>query len=83
MFTLGKTPYPGIEPGERFYDMLVKGYRQVKRYNFSIRATSIFEQPAGTKRLKQPEDRDHASLKQRHLRHFYYEVAKLARKRTQ
>jgi hypothetical protein len=27
MFTLGKTPYPGIEPGERFYDMLVKGYR--------------------------------------------------------
>ncbi len=36
MFTLGKTPYPGIEPGERFYDMLVKGYRQVKRYNVSL-----------------------------------------------
>jgi hypothetical protein len=31
MFTLGKTPYPGIEPGERFYDMLVKGYRQVSQ----------------------------------------------------
>jgi hypothetical protein len=40
MFTLGKTPYPGIEPGERFYDMLVKGYRQVKGYNVSKRATS-------------------------------------------
>lgn len=30
MFTLGKTPYPGIEPGERFYDMLVDGYRMPK-----------------------------------------------------
>jgi hypothetical protein len=37
MFTLGKTPYPGIEPGERFYDMLVKGYRQVKRCKVFIR----------------------------------------------
>ena len=27
MFSLGKTPYPGIEAGERFYEMLVKGYR--------------------------------------------------------
>jgi len=30
MFSLGKTPYPGIEAGERFYEMLVKGYRMPK-----------------------------------------------------
>ena len=27
LFSLGKTPYPGIEAGERFYDMLLKNYR--------------------------------------------------------
>ena len=27
LFSLGKTPYPGIEAGERFYDLLLKNYR--------------------------------------------------------
>ena len=27
LFSLGKTPYPGIDAGERFYDMLLKNYR--------------------------------------------------------
>jgi hypothetical protein len=49
MFTLGKTPYPGIEPGERFYDMLVKGYRQVKKIQ---RFYKSHKQTAVTKRLK-------------------------------
>ena len=30
MFSLGKTPYPGIEAGESFYDMLLGGYRMDK-----------------------------------------------------
>ena len=30
MFSLGKTPYPGIQAGESFYDMLLGGYRMDK-----------------------------------------------------
>ncbi len=48
MFTLGKTPYPGIEPGERFYDMLVKGYRQVshsRRYHASLYILLTYVRP--------------------------------------
>ena len=30
MFSLGKTPYPGIEPGDKFYDKLISGYRMEK-----------------------------------------------------
>ena len=37
MFSLGKTPYPGIEAGERFYDMLVKGYRYRCKYRYRYR----------------------------------------------
>ena len=33
MFSLGKTPYPGIEPGDRFYDKLISGYRMEKPEN--------------------------------------------------
>ncbi len=33
MFSLGKTPYPGIDPGSSFYDMLLNGYRMEKPGN--------------------------------------------------
>ena len=30
MFSLGKTPYPGIDPGASFYEKLLNGYRMEK-----------------------------------------------------
>jgi len=33
MFTLGKTPYPGMEFGDRFYKLLSDGYRMAKPDN--------------------------------------------------
>lgn len=33
MFSMGKTPYPGIDPGGGFYNMLLNGYRMEKPGN--------------------------------------------------
>ena len=33
MFSLGKTPYPGIDPGATFYEKLLNGYRMEKPEN--------------------------------------------------
>ena len=33
MFSLGKTPYPGIDPGASFYEKLLNGYRMDKPGN--------------------------------------------------
>ena len=30
LFSLGRTPYPGIQPGQQLYDMLLKNYRMPK-----------------------------------------------------
>ena len=33
MFSLGKTPYPGIEPGQELYDKLLNNYRMSRPSN--------------------------------------------------
>ena len=30
LFSLGKTPYPGIEPGQELYEKLLKNYRMAQ-----------------------------------------------------